>query len=86
LAFFFTGGAFCSFERGIHTVASQAMVGQQTALDFLVANLAMHFHGLAYLGTLLNTTPRHGTIHGVQNGNPVSFSLAQLGEIELILL
>jgi hypothetical protein len=67
LAFFFTGGAFCSFERGIHTVASQAMVGQQTTLDLLVANLAMHFHGFAYPGTLLNTTPRHGTIDRVQD-------------------
>jgi hypothetical protein len=62
------------------------MVGQISALDLLVANLAVHFHRSAYLGTLLSTAPRHATIDGVQGGNPIGLSLAQLGKIELILL
>jgi acyl-CoA thioesterase FadM len=78
------------FERTrigcIHTKPSQPMVGQISALDLLVANLAVHFHRSAYLGTLLSTAPRHATIDGVQGGNPIGLPLAQLGEIELILL
>ena len=62
------------------------MVGQISALHLLVADLAMHFHRSAYLGTLLSTAPRHATVDGVQGGNPIGLSLAQLGKIELILL
>ena len=62
------------------------MVGQIPALHLLVADLAMHFHGFAYLGTLLNTAPRHATIDGVQGGNPIGLALAQLGNVELIFL
>ena len=62
------------------------MVGQIPALDLLVANLTVDFHRSAYLGTLLSTAPRHATIDGVQGGNPIGLSLAQLGKIELILL
>jgi ABC-type enterochelin transport system permease subunit len=62
------------------------MVGQMSALDLLVANLAMHFHRSADPHTLLNTTPRHAAIDRVQGFNPIGLALAQLGEIELILL
>ena len=44
----------------------QAMVGQVSAFDILVANLAVHLHRLAYLGGLLSTAPRHGSVDRVQ--------------------
>jgi hypothetical protein len=62
------------------------MVGQMSALDLLVADLTMHFHGPAYLRTLLSTAPRHAAIDRVQGFYPIGLALAQLGEIELILL
>jgi hypothetical protein len=62
------------------------MVGQIPALHLLVANLAADLHRSAYLGTLLSTAPRHATVDGVQGGNPIGLSLAQLGKVVLILL
>jgi hypothetical protein len=57
-----------------------------SALDLLMANLAMHFHRSTDPHTLLNTTPRHAAIDRVQGFNPIGLALAQLGEIKLILL
>ncbi len=62
------------------------MVGQMSALDLLVANLAMHFHSPTDFRTFLRTAPRHTAIDGVQGFYPIGLALAQLGEIELILL
>jgi hypothetical protein len=62
------------------------MVGQIATLDCLVANLTADFHRSAYLGGLLRTAPWHITVDAVQGGDPVGLALAQLREVELILL
>jgi hypothetical protein len=62
------------------------MVGQIATLDLLVADLAADLHRSAYLGGLLRTAPRHITVDAVQGGDPVGLALAQLREVELILL
>jgi hypothetical protein len=62
------------------------MVRQQTALDLLVANFTVHFHGLACLGALPSTAPWHATVDGVQGFYPIGLSLAQLGSVVLVFL
>jgi hypothetical protein len=60
------------------------MIGQIATLHLFVADLAMHFHRSAYLGTLLRTAPRHITVDAVQGFYPIGLSLAQLRKVVLV--